>query len=49
MQRLAPLVQQGVVQPDFVFSHRMTLEEGVNGYEVFDKKLDGCTKVLLEP
>lgn len=49
MQRLAPLVRDGRIDAEFVFSHRLPLHEGVRGYEMFDKKLDGCTKVLLEP
>jgi threonine dehydrogenase-like Zn-dependent dehydrogenase len=49
MQRLAPLVRDGSIDAEFVFSHRMPLSDGVRAYEVFDKKLDGCTKVLLEP
>ena len=49
MGRLAPLVRDKHIDPEFVFSHRLPLSEGVRGYEIFDKKLDGCTKVLLEP
>jgi S-(hydroxymethyl)glutathione dehydrogenase/alcohol dehydrogenase len=49
MQRLAPLVRDGKVDPEFVFSHRMPLHDGVHGYEIFDTKADGCTKVLLQP
>ncbi len=49
MERLAPLVRDKQIEPEFVFSHRMPLSDGVRGYEIFDKKLDGCTKVLLEP
>ncbi|MGD8816388.1 MAG: alcohol dehydrogenase family protein [Acidobacteriota bacterium] len=49
MQRLAPLVRDGKIDAEFVFSHRMPLADGVRAYEMFDKKLDGCTKVLLEP
>lgn len=32
-----------------LFSHRLPLDEGVRGYEVFDRKLEGCTKVVLAP
>jgi threonine dehydrogenase-like Zn-dependent dehydrogenase len=49
MQRLAPLVREGRIDAEFVFSHRLPLSEGVRAYEMFDKKLDGCTKVLLQP
>ena len=49
MRRLAPLVREGEIDADFVFSHRLPLSEGRRGYEIFDRKLDGCTKVLLRP
>jgi len=49
MERLAPLVRDGEIDADFVFSHRMPLSEGARGYEIFDRKLDSCTKVLLRP
>ena len=32
-----------------LFSHRLPLEEGPRGYEIFDQKREGCTKVLLVP
>ena len=32
-----------------IFSHRMGLEAGAEGYRLFEGKLDGCTKVLLIP
>jgi threonine dehydrogenase-like Zn-dependent dehydrogenase len=27
----------------------LPLREGARGYEIFDQKLDGCIKVLLDP
>ena len=32
-----------------LFSHRMSFEEASRGYELFEKRLEGCTKVLLTP
>ena len=32
-----------------LFSHRMSFEEAARGYELFEKRLEGCTKVLLTP
>ncbi len=32
-----------------VISHRLPLSDGVRAYDVFDRKLEGCTKVLLDP
>ena len=30
-----------------LFSHYLTLEEAPRGYEVFNQRVPGCTKVLL--
>jgi len=27
----------------------LKLADGPKGYEIFDKKLDGCLKIVLEP
>ncbi len=32
-----------------IVSHRLPLSEGPRAYELFDRKLEGCTKVLLIP
>ena len=32
-----------------IISHRVSLEEGPRAYEMFDEKLEGCSKVLLVP
>jgi threonine dehydrogenase-like Zn-dependent dehydrogenase len=30
-------------------THRLPLEQGPDGYEIFQKKQDGAVKVLLQP
>ncbi|HEX6883345.1 MAG TPA: alcohol dehydrogenase catalytic domain-containing protein [Planctomycetota bacterium] len=32
-----------------LFSHRLALAEAPRGYQIFDQKREGCTKVLLTP
>jgi threonine dehydrogenase-like Zn-dependent dehydrogenase len=32
-----------------VISHRLPLDDGPRGYAIFDRKEDGCTKVVLRP
>lgn len=49
MHETMPLVASRRFELGALFSHRMSLAEGVRGYELFAKRLDGCTKVLLEP
>lgn len=48
-RQLIPLVQQGRYPLASLFSHRLPLSHGVEGYRLFDEKRDGCTKVALFP
>jgi threonine dehydrogenase-like Zn-dependent dehydrogenase len=49
MNRLIPIVQHKKYDLISINSHQLSLSQGVRGYEVFDKKLEGCTKVVLMP
>jgi threonine dehydrogenase-like Zn-dependent dehydrogenase len=49
LAELLPMVEQRKYDLGAVFSHRLPLSEGARGYEIFDRKQDGCTKVLLTP
>ena len=42
-------IERGAIDPSFVISHRLPLEEGPRGYGIFADKLDDCTKVVLRP
>jgi threonine dehydrogenase-like Zn-dependent dehydrogenase len=41
-------IQQGF-DPSFVISHRLPLEDAPCGYELFRRKLDHCTKIVMDP
>ncbi|MFL5671544.1 MAG: zinc-dependent alcohol dehydrogenase [Chloroflexota bacterium] len=47
MQPLLERIQKGEIDPSFVITHRLSLEEAPMGYELFKNKLDGCEKVVL--
>jgi threonine dehydrogenase-like Zn-dependent dehydrogenase len=49
LEELVPLVRSGVHDLTSIISHRLPLERGVEAYEMFDAKRDGCTKVVLAP
>jgi 2-desacetyl-2-hydroxyethyl bacteriochlorophyllide A dehydrogenase len=49
MEETMPLVSSRRFDLGALFSHRMPFEEAARGYEMFEKRLDGCTKVLLTP
>jgi threonine dehydrogenase-like Zn-dependent dehydrogenase len=49
---LAPLlsrIQKGEVDPSFVITHRLRLDDAPDGYQRFQQKVDGCIKVVLKP
>jgi threonine dehydrogenase-like Zn-dependent dehydrogenase len=47
MERLLPLIRSGRYDLAALISHRLPLAEGPRGYDLFDRKLEGCTKVVL--
>lgn len=49
MDRTLALVGQRRLGLDAIVSHRLSLEEGVEAYRMFDERRDGCTKVVLRP
>lgn len=53
MQRyLRPLlekIESGAIDPSFVVTHRVPLDEAPNAYRTFRDKQDGCIKVVLKP
>lgn len=46
---LRDLIISGKARPSFLVSHELSLEEGPEAYEHFDKREDGWTKVVLHP
>ncbi|MDF5721186.1 MAG: glutathione-dependent formaldehyde dehydrogenase [Rhizonema sp. PD37] len=42
-------VQNGDIDPSFIITHRLPLEQAPHGYEVFNNKQDECIKVVLKP
>ena len=47
MERLLPLVREKKYDLASIVSHRLPLADAVRGYHLFERKLEGCTKVLL--
>lgn len=42
-------IRKGDIDPSFVISHRMRLEDAPRGFEMFKNKLDDCNKIVLTP
>jgi threonine dehydrogenase-like Zn-dependent dehydrogenase len=49
MRPLLERIQQGEIDPSFVITHRLPLEQAPHGYEIFKHKQDNCIKVVLKP
>lgn len=49
MPELYKKIEQGIFDPTDIITHRLPLEEGEKGYELFDKHEDNCIKVVLKP
>ena len=49
MRPLLERVQKGEIDPSFVITHRLSLDDAPRGYEMFRDKLDDCVKVVLKP
>ena len=49
LRPLLERIQNGDIDPSFVVSHHLALEEAPQGYEMFKHKQDNCTKVVLKP
>ena len=48
-QPLLERIQKGEIDPSFVITHTLPLEEAPRGYKMFRDKEDDCLKVVLKP
>jgi threonine dehydrogenase-like Zn-dependent dehydrogenase len=42
-------IEKSEIDPSFIVTHRLPLEEAPYGYEIFNHKKDNCIKVVLRP
>lgn len=49
MCKLLARIAEGEIDPSFVISHRLSLNEAPGAYAMFEKKEESCIKVVLEP
>jgi threonine dehydrogenase-like Zn-dependent dehydrogenase len=49
MKPLLERIEKGEIDPSFVITHRMSLNDAPNGYEMFTNKQDDCIKIVLKP
>jgi threonine dehydrogenase-like Zn-dependent dehydrogenase len=49
MKPLFDRIENGEIDPSFVISHTLPLDEAPRGYKIFRDKQENCTKVVLDP
>jgi len=49
MRPLLEKIQNGDIDPSFVITHHMRLEDAPEGYAIFKDKQDDCIKIVLKP
>jgi threonine dehydrogenase-like Zn-dependent dehydrogenase len=49
MRPLLDRIERNEIDPSFIVSHRVPLEDAAEAYRMFSEKADGCTKVMLQP
>jgi len=42
-------IEEGEIDPSFVITHKMPLDDAPRGYKIFRDKEDRCIKVVLKP
>ncbi|PHJ56465.1 alcohol dehydrogenase [Nostoc linckia z18] len=42
-------IQNGKIDPSFVITHTLPLEQAPQGYQIFNERKDNCIKVVLKP
>jgi threonine dehydrogenase-like Zn-dependent dehydrogenase len=48
MRPLLKRIEDGEIDPSFVISHRLPLDEAARGYTIFNDKRDECMKVVMK-
>jgi threonine dehydrogenase-like Zn-dependent dehydrogenase len=48
-QMLLEMIEHGTIDPSFVITHRLKLDDAPEAYRTFRDKEDGCIKVVMTP
>jgi threonine dehydrogenase-like Zn-dependent dehydrogenase len=49
LRPLLARIERGEIDPSFVITHRLSLDEAPHGYSIFRQKEDNCIKIVLKP
>lgn len=47
--RLLDHIQRGDIDPSYLLTHRMCLDDGPRGYRLFEQRADGCVRAVFAP
>ncbi len=42
-------IQSNAIDPSFIITHRLKLDDAAHGYDIFKYKKEGCIKVVMTP
>jgi threonine dehydrogenase-like Zn-dependent dehydrogenase len=48
MRPLLERIERGDIDPTFIITHTLPLDQAPHGYDIFNKKLENCEKVVLK-
>jgi threonine dehydrogenase-like Zn-dependent dehydrogenase len=48
MKPLLERIQKGEIDPTFIITHRLPLDQAAEGYKIFNGKLENCEKIVLK-
>lgn len=49
MRPLLERIMKNEIDPSFIITHRLQLDDAPNGYDIFKNKQDECIKIVLKP
>ena len=49
MVPLLERIRKSEIDPSFVITHKVKLDEALEAYDIFEKKRNGCIKVVMSP
>lgn len=47
--KLLERIERGDIDPSFVITHRLRLDDASEGFDIFANKEDNCIKVMMKP
>jgi threonine dehydrogenase-like Zn-dependent dehydrogenase len=49
MRPLLARIEKGEIDPSFIITHRLTLDDAPKGYQTFAARKENCVKVVMKP